>query len=137
MQEKSNYRTMIGLIIVWGRKKNDERHVNHHQLSNYQTTILMLPLTRRRTIRGAMTTTRRPRSSFHLLRVIIVDSQFKRSSSVQFSYQWEVLTVEMPSNSFSLDPRLVSLLNSFLEMGVDATKHSSPSAILCQQKSSG
>ena len=39
-------------------------------------------------------------------------------SSVQFSYQWEVLTVEMPSNSFSLDPRLVSLLNSFLEMGV-------------------
>ena len=93
MQEKSNYRTMIGLIIVWGRKKNDERHVNHHQLSNYQTTILMLPLTRRRTIRGAMTTTRRPRSSFHLLRVIIVDSQFKRSSSVQFSYQWEVSKV--------------------------------------------
>ena len=45
--------------------------------------------------------------------------------------------MEMPSNSFSLDPRLVSLLNSFLEMGVDATKHSSPSAILCQQKSRG
>ena len=80
---------MIG-VWVWGREKIDERHVDHHQLSNHQTTILMLPLTWRRTIRGAMTTTRRPRSSFHLLRVIIIDRQF----SVQVSYQWEVSKVK-------------------------------------------